>query len=154
MKIKHLLFAQNDVVIQQAGYTCGPCTLLNVLRLKGDPSHTEDELSKSCNAKPETGTSQKDLMRVAKEIGIEVVEEKKGADISDIERNIDNGNYVIVCYMHAFAGEGHYAVITEYDDVALYFVDPSFGIFRLRKEYLKKWWYGSSGVQQWYAAVR
>lgn len=153
MSVKSTL-AKHRVVIQEEGYTCGPCTLLNILRLKGDDSHNEEEISKRCNANPATGTSQKDMIRVAEELGIEVVETKAGGELQDIERNLDDGSYVIVCYMHAFAGEGHYAVITEYDDNAFYLIDPSFGMVRLRKEYIKKWWYGSSGIQQWYAAVR
>jgi ABC-type bacteriocin/lantibiotic exporter with double-glycine peptidase domain len=143
-----------QVVIQQREYTCGPCALLNVLRLKNDSSYTEDELAVRCNAKPGTGTDEKDLVRTAKEIGLKVIEEKEGATLSDIERHLDDGAYVIVCYMHAFAGEGHYGVITRYDDRAYYLVDSSFGQFRLRKEYLDKWWYGSDGEQHWYVALK
>lgn len=148
------LIAQNHVVIQQLDYSCGPCSLLNVLRLKGDSSYTEEELTKRCNAKPGIGTDEKDLVRTAKEIGLEVVDEKEGASLSDVERNLDAGAYVIVCYTHAFAGEGHYGVIVDHDNTAFYFIDPSFGPFRLRKEYLDKWWYGSEGEQHWYVAVK
>lgn len=152
MNVKDI-FAQNGVIIQEASYTCGPCALLNVLRLKGDPSHTEDELSKLCNTRPGPGTDEADMVRVAKEIGLEVVEEKEKAEITDIERNVDAGNYVIVCYMHLYSGEGHYGVITEHDKEAFYFRDPSFGLFRIRKKYFKKHWH-SSGPPQWYVAVK
>lgn len=153
MNVKDI-FAQNGILIQETSYTCGPSTLLNVLRLKGNDSHTEAELAKRCNTKPGIGTLEADLVRVAKEIGIEVIEEKEHAQIADIERNLDDGNYVIVCYMHAFAGEGHYAIITEYDDQAFYFRDPSLGMFRLKKKYFKEWWHDATGIQQWYAAVK
>jgi predicted double-glycine peptidase len=127
---------------------------LNVLRLKGNSSYTEEKMSKKCNAKPGIGTMEADMVRVAKEIGLEVIETEEGGALKDIERNLDDGKYVIVCYMHAYSGEGHYGVITEYDKRAFYFVDPSFGLFRLRKEYFSKWWYGSDGVKQWYMAVK
>lgn len=153
MKIKQL-YADNDLNIQEGEYTCGPVTLLNVLRLKGDPSYTEEELAKICNSNPEHGTLNTDLVRVAKEIGIEVLEAKEGGTITDIEHCIDKGAYVIVCYQHLYAEDGHYSVITEYDDVSFYFRDCSQGFFRLKKKYLPKAWYGSSGSQQWFAAVK
>lgn len=153
MKVKDI-FKQNDIVIQQTSYTCGPCALLNVLRAKGDGSYTEEELSKRCKTKPGIGTMEADMVRVAKEIGLEVVEEKEGGKVEDIERNIDEGNYVIVCYIHTFSEEGHYAVITEYDDEAFYFRDPSLGPFRLKKKHFRKWWHDVTDIQQWYMAVK
>lgn len=153
MTIKQL-YTDNNLNIQEAEYTCGPVTLLNVLRLKGNSSHTEEELAKKCKSGPEHGTLNKDLVRVAKEIGIEVIEAKEGGTIADIEHHLDNGAYVIVCYQHLYADDGHYSVITEHDDVSFYFRDCSYGFFRLKKKYLPKAWYGSSGSQQWYAAVK
>lgn len=153
MNVKDI-FTQNGIVIQETSYTCGPAVLLNILRLKGDDSHTENELSKRCKTKPGVGTKEEDLVRVAKAIGIKVIEEKEGGTLTDIERNIDNGNYVIVGYMNMFSGEGHYAIITEYDNKAFYFRDPSLGPFRLKKEHFKKRWHDATVIEQWYVAVK
>jgi predicted double-glycine peptidase len=154
MNIKKI-FAQNGLVIQEESFTCGPCTLLNVLRLRGDPSHNEQELVRRCNAKPGIGTSHEDMVKVAPEIGLKLVKEKREATIEDIERHIDDdGAFVIVNYIDAFSGHGHYAIITEYDDKAFYFSDCSMGLFRLEKEFFKKFWHSASGIPQWYMAVK
>ena len=153
MDIKKI-YQQNNLVIQKEEYTCGPTSLLNVLRDKGDSSYTELEVAKLCNSNMKDGSLHKGMLKGAKAIGLKVVEHKEHADIKDIERNIDDGNYVIVNYFDAFTGYGHYGVITEYDDKALYLRDCFFGLFRMEKKIFKKWWYGRDGIQQWYVAVK
>jgi predicted double-glycine peptidase len=154
MKIKDI-FTKYHLVIQEASYTCGPCSILNVLRLKGDSSRSEEEMAELCHAKPGVGSSNEDLVKAVREVGLEVVEEKSDANTQDIERHIDDGAYVIVNYFNAFSDEGHYAVVTGYDDKALYFTDSSLGYLRLKKEYFKKFWYNSDKtVYGWYAAVK
>jgi hypothetical protein len=157
MGVKSLL-SDNHVAIQETTYTCGPVALLNVLHLKDDFSRTEEELAKICGAQPGVGTSNENLFKAAQEVGIKVIEVKSDATISDIERNIDNGAYVIICYANAFSGNGHYAVVTDYDKRAIYCRDSNFGLFRFRKEYLDKFWHGqrdaSIGSNRWYMAVK
>jgi predicted double-glycine peptidase len=149
------ILSQNNIVIQEGAYTCGPCTILNVLRLKGDLSFSESELSELCEAKPCIGTTNEKIVDVVKKVGLDAIEEKRDSSLLDIERNLDQGAYVIVCYTHAFAGEGHYAVIASHDENAFYLVDPSFGFLRLRKEYLEKFWFNSdSSIHGWYLAVQ
>ncbi|MES2971470.1 MAG: C39 family peptidase [Patescibacteria group bacterium] len=153
MNVKDV-FSKNNIHIQEIPYACGPSTLLNVLHLKGDSSHSEQELVELCKAKPVLGTSNENLIKAAKQVGLKLVEEKSNALVQDIERNIDAGVSVIVNYFHAFAGEGHYAVVTNYDNKALYLVDSSFGLLRLRKEDFEKFWYNSDKtIYGWYAAV-
>jgi predicted double-glycine peptidase len=157
MNVKDI-FSDNHLAIQQTSFTCGPVALLNVLHLKGDFSRTEDELAKLCDAKVGIGTAEESLVKAAQAVGLELVEEKSNATVEDIQRNLDNGAYVIICYTNAFSGNGHYTCVTEYDDRALYCRDPAFGLFRLGKEYLGKFWHGSmdasAGSQQWYMAVK
>ena len=152
MSIKDL-FARNNLVIQKTSYTCGPATILNILHLKGDFSYNEEELAKLCKTDPKTGTSNKNLVAAAQKVKLKLVEEKQGATTKDIERNIDAGAFVVVCYIHAYSGEGHYAIVSEYDDRAFYFRDCSFGLFRLKKKYFRKFWHGTDGIQQWYVAL-
>lgn len=154
MKIKQI-YSDNNLSIQQKPYTCGPVSLLNVLQLQGDFSRTEDELANLCEAKPEIGTSNENMLRVAKEIGLHVVETKQDATIEDLERNIDQGLSVIVCYYHVYAGAGHYGLITEYDDKAFYFRDCSYGFIRIWKDDLKKFWYNQDKtVHGWFMSVK
>ena len=88
-------------------------------------------------------------------MGLKVIEEKGKASIQDIERNIDNGAYVIVLYFHAFAQVGHYAIITEYDDRAFYLVGSSLGFMRLWKKDFKEFWYDTGKTdREWYLAVQ
>ncbi len=157
MSVKKLL-SDNNVSIQETTYTCGPTALLNILHLKNKFSLNEAELAKTCEAKPGIGTSNENLVKAAQKIGLEVIEVKSPAEISDIERNIDNGAYVIICYANAFSGNGHYTVVTDYDKNAIYCRDSNFGLFRFRKEYLDKFWYGqkdaSVGSNRWYMAIK
>jgi uncharacterized protein YvpB len=158
MNVKDI-FSGNHLVIQEGQSNCGPAALLNVLHLKGDFSHTEEELAKLCDAKVGYGTTPENLVKAAKQLGIEVVEEKTNASLQDIQRNLDAGAYVIILSTATFSGNSHYTCITEYDDQALYCRDSAYGFLRLDTEYLGKLWHGvehdaSKGSRQWYVAVR
>lgn len=156
MNVKDI-FSNNQVAIQQTSYTCGPTALLNVLHLKDDFSRSEEELAKICEAKPGVGTTNENLIKAARAVGLNVIEEKSGASVEDIERNLDNGAYVIICYANAFSGNGHYTLVTGYDDRAIYCRDSNFGLLRFSKEYLKDFWHGqrdaSTGSNRWYMAI-
>jgi predicted double-glycine peptidase len=158
MNIKDI-FADNHLVIQQGQSNCGPAALLNVLHLKGDFSHNEEELARLCDAKIGYGTTPENLVKAAQQIGLEVVEEKSNASLADIQRNIDQGAYVIILSAITFSGHSHYTCITQYDDQALYCLDSAYGLLRIEFEHLEKLWHGvdhdaSRGSQQWYTSVK
>lgn len=148
------IFADNNLAIQQLSYSCGPVSLLNILYQKGDFSHTEEELAELCDAKPGIGTANETLVKVAEDIGLEVAEVKQDANVSDIERNIDTGRFVIVNYFSAYSGNGHYSIISEYDDRSLYFRDCSRGFFVLDKDEFENFWYNQNKtIYGWYMAT-
>ena len=154
MAVKDVL-DQQKVVIQQLSYSCGPCSLLNILYLKGDFSYDEQALAEKCSAQPEVGISNKTLLQVAEEVGLKVIETKENGKIADLERNLDAGNYLIINYYNAFSDNGHYAAVIEHDQDAFYLRDSSFGLFRLSKANLEKNWYNSDKtIFGWYAAVK
>jgi ABC-type bacteriocin/lantibiotic exporter with double-glycine peptidase domain len=158
MQIKQI-FSDNHLVIQEGQSNCGPAALLNVLHLKGDFSHNEEELAQLCEAKLGYGTTPENLIKAAQQLGLEVVEEKSNSSLEDIQRNIDSGAYVIILSAATFSGNSHYTCITEYDDGALYCRDSAYGLLRLSTEYLDDLWHGvdhdaSRGSQQWYMAVK
>jgi predicted double-glycine peptidase len=156
MRVRDIIL-KNNLVIQVGRSTCGPCSLLNVLRLKGDMSGTEDEFAKICKTRDGIGTSNADMIEAAKQVGLDVLETKAGGTAADVKRHIDAGAYVIVNYFHTFSGNGHYAVITDYDDNAFYLADCSLGFLRLRDEYFLKYWYGhdpGSESKKWFLAVK
>lgn len=144
----------DGVVIQKGLSNCGPASLLNVLRLKGETKYTEEELAELCNAREGFDTEDDDLLAAAEAVGLDIVESKEGGTAAVIERHLDNGAYVIICYTNAFSGNGHYSVVTAYDDQAFYLRDSSLGLLRLKKEWLDEFWYGASGSHQWFAAVK
>lgn len=158
MNVKDI-FSNNHLVIQEGQSNCGPAALLNVLHLKDDFSHNEEELAQLCGAKVGYGTTPENLVKAARKVGIEVVEEKSNASLEDIQRNIDEGAYVIILSAATFSGNSHYTCITQYDDQALYSRDSAYGFLRLSTEYLEKLWHGvdhdaSKGSKKWYVAVK
>ncbi len=148
------LYIDHNFAFQQLGYTCGPVTLLNILRQRGDKSRSEEELASLCNALPGTGTTNDALVGAAKSVGLAVVAQKANAALDDIERHIDEAHAVIVNYFYAFSDEGHYAQVAGYDDYALYLADPTAGYMRIRKEYFVNHWHSQAGdIVRWFAAV-
>jgi predicted double-glycine peptidase len=156
MTVKEI-FAQHHILIQETSYTCGPCSVLNILRLKGSVTFHEAELAKLCDATPNIGTSHEHIVELASQVGLELLEVKSHASFEDIEHNIDSGGYVIINYIEPFSGDGHYAVVTEYDDDFLYLHDCWLGLIRVQKKDLLKLWHDKSenvSVPRWFMAVR
>lgn len=148
------LYKDNNHAFQQAGYTCGPVTLLNILRQKGDNTHTEEDIAQTCHAVQGQGTTNDNLIKAAESFRLKIVETKADARAEDIERHVDQGNYVVVNYFYAFSGEGHYAEIADYDERAFYLIDPTAGYMRIRKEYFVNYWYNhDKTIAKWFLAV-
>lgn len=139
--------------MQKEDYTCGPVTLLNVLVAKGRTDHDEPELSRLCQAKPDTGTTNADMVKVAKELGLEILETGASADIDCLETYLDKGAHVIICYI-SLSGGGHYSIIKEYDDKAFYLLDCSYGLIRIEKPtLLKRWRNRHEAAERWFMAI-
>jgi predicted double-glycine peptidase len=149
------IYKDNNLAIQSTSYTCGPASLLNVLNLKGEHQITEKYLTRVCGSTPQTGTSNEGLVNGARKASLEVIEVKDDADLGDIERNLDNGNFIIVNYLNAFSGNGHYSLVSEIDDEALYLKDCALGLLRLRKDLFEKHWHnGDKSIYRWYIALK
>lgn len=141
--------------MQQLSYSCGPCSILNILHQKGNFEHSERSLVRLCNAKPGIGSANDDVINTCKLVGLKIVQTAENASIHDIEVQLDANSYVIVNYFQVFSGEGHYAVIADHDNNAFYLMDSSLGLLRLRKEYFKKYWHNSDkSIYGWYVAVK
>ena len=143
------------IYIQELPYSCGPCAILNVLRLKGETSESEESLTRICEAKLGVGTSNEAMVVACSQVGLEVVETEEGASLDDIRRHLDQGACVIINYLNAFSGNGHYTSIVDYDKRAFYMVDSAFGALRFSNENLSKYWHnGDKTILRWYVAVR
>lgn len=149
------LYQDNRHAFQTVGFSCGPVTLLNILRQRGDMSHTEEELIELCKADAVTGTTNDNLITAARTLGFTIVEERDKATVKDIERQLDEDNMVVVNYFYAFSNEGHYAQVAEYDDKAFYLIDPTAGYMRIKKEYFVTNWHSQDGtITGWFMAIR
>jgi ribosomal protein S18 acetylase RimI-like enzyme len=160
------LYAELGVHIQELPYTCAQGAILGILNNKKvNHSWNETDLAELCGAREGVGTPDKGkLLEACEETGLEVVESKQDASIDDIEHHIkansddikDPDNvFVIVNYIDAFAGVGHYGAIFQQDEKAFYLVDPTFGLLRLEKPDFEANWHNTSGeIQHWFAAVR
>jgi len=73
MKITKI-FEKNNLHIQTLEYSCGPCSIWNVLEKKWIES-SEDELLKICKATPENGCEIKDIIFALKQFDLEIVEQ-------------------------------------------------------------------------------
>lgn len=153
MTIKKI-YDDNGLRIQQTSYTCGPASILNVLSLKGRQDFTEEELAQLCETDPVKGTTNENMIKTIEHVGLQIAEQKSNASVDDIKRNVDAGRPVIINYFDPFSSEGHYAVVTEYDDQALYLRDCWFGLLRLSIKRFKPVWHnGDSTIHGWYVAI-
>jgi predicted double-glycine peptidase len=147
----HEFFPIHKVYIQDLDYSCGPCAILNILNLKNSAVHYgEEEICRLCHTDRQNGTTPEKMEKGLRAVGLKIEESKSGASIGDIRRHLDQGHFVIVNYMHLYAGEGHYGVVTGYDDYALYLVDSSLGLIRLDNHDFEKAWHDSEASRERY----
>lgn len=153
MQIKEI-FKKHDLSIQNSLFSCGPVSLLNILQKKNQNLYCEEDITKLCKTTT-AGTVNQDLINAAKKVGLEIIEELQGASIEDIERHLEKNHFVIVNYIQAFSGEGHYAVACEADENALYLRDSSLGFVRIKKkDFIKFWHNNDKSIKGWLLAVK
>jgi predicted double-glycine peptidase len=137
-------------VRQSTGYTCGAAALQAVLAYWG-VSEREDRLAARLRSTPEAGTHPLDIVRVARELGLEA-DLREGLALSDLEAALSSGTTAIVD-LQAWRDrddlpwtetwdDGHYIVLLGMDAQYLYFEDPSLlgrrGLIP-RAEFVDRW---------------
>ena len=134
-----------------AGY-CGPASLVIIFNYYGLKT-SEHKLAKLCGTKKDLGTSEKDLMRVAKSLGFNAKIQNNGGFL-DIEKWLSKGVPVIVDWFtrggeshFGAVADGHYSVVFGLDKKFIYIQDPEIGRSRkiTRKDF-KKVWFDYSGI--------
>lgn len=152
----HEFYPVHQVYIQDTNYSCGPAAIINVLRLKKNNAiPKEKELCRICETNAKTGTLPEGMFRGIDAAGLKVVEAKENGSIKEIKKHLDNGAWVIVNYMHLYAGCGHYGVVTAYDEDAIYLMDSSFGLLRLDYDEFEPFWYDKQlGNKKYFIAVK
>lgn len=137
-------------VRQSTGYTCGAAALQAVLAYWGFPER-EDRLAARLRSTPEAGTHPLDIVRVAREFGLQA-DLREGLALPDLEAALSSGTTVIVD-LQAWRDradlpwtetwdDGHYMVLLGMDARNLYFEDPSLlgrrGLIP-RAEFVDRW---------------
>jgi predicted double-glycine peptidase len=151
---------------QSTEYSCGAAALQAVLGYWGRDVGEED-LRELLNTDPESGTYPEDILRVARELGLEA-EYRENLTLEEIETSVVRGVPVIVdcqAWRSPASGnepwaddwvDGHWMVIIGLDDENVYFEDPyilgSRG-FMSRQEFEERWhnprgWDESDTVKQ------
>jgi predicted double-glycine peptidase len=137
-------------VRQSTGYTCGAAALQAVLAYWGFPER-EDRLVARLHSTPEAGTHPADIVRVAREFGLDA-DLREGLGLADLEAALRAGTTAIVD-LQAWRertdvpwtetwDDGHYMVLIGMDARNLYFEDPSLlgvrGVIP-RDEFVDRW---------------
>lgn len=149
------IYAKCGLHIQVGQSNCGPASLLNALRLRGDKRYSEDELAKLCNCRVGIGTDHEDLVKTAKKIGLEVATVKRDATLDDLRRCLDDGYYALINYTPTVSSKGHYSLAVEYDDEAFYIWDCGYGLIMMDNAGLEACWHsGDKKVWRWFMAVK
>lgn len=135
---------------QKKDYTCGPAVLRMVAAFFG-ASYAPEQLYKITNPNPDTGTSNGDMKRAIKKLGLSTYGRDK-AEIKDIKNFIDKGLPVIVNFIEPRGKqEGHYSLVVGLTDEEIIFNDPGYGeSFKMGiAEFLSRWRSEFEPYQRW-----
>jgi predicted double-glycine peptidase len=126
---------------------CGAASLKIVLDYYGIEK-SEKELAKLCKVDKDLGVDDKDIKRVAEQLGFKVVI-KNNSNFRDIEKWLDKKVPVIVDwftkgrqeYSESEVADGHYSVVAGLDDKYIYLQDPEIGRIRKLKrgDFMRVW---------------
>jgi ABC-type bacteriocin/lantibiotic exporter with double-glycine peptidase domain len=118
---------------QAADYTCGIASLQSLLGYYGADVR-QDSLAKECKSKKSTGTRYKNIIQCAESYGL-IMLSKTGLTLEQLKSLLDESKPVILAIQawredpeSSWAedwDDGHYVVAVGYDDLNIYFMDPS-----------------------------
>jgi hypothetical protein len=134
---------------QPENFSCGASALRAIaVHFKVGPN-TEQFYIDKCNTTNKNGTHPKDIIRVARELGL-TVRFKSKMSIKDLHEYLDDG-IPVICSIQAWGNEkkyiesnhsGHYVVAIGYTDDKIYFMDPSIKGHRgflPNDEFIERW---------------
>lgn len=131
---------------------CGVASLKIVLDYYGIEK-SEKELAKLCKVDKNLGIDDKDIKRVAEQLGFKVLI-KNNSSFRDIEKWLDKKVPVIVDwftkgrqeYSEAETADGHYSVVAGLDEKYIYLQDPEIGkIRKLKRDDFMRVWFDFTG---------
>jgi len=134
---------------QPKNFSCGASVLRAIaVHFNVGPNNEQFYIDK-CNTTYKNGTHPKDIIRVAKELGL-TVRSKSNKSIKDLHEYLDDG-IPVICSLQAWGDQkkypdtnhsGHYAVAIGYTNDKIYFMDPSIKGHRgflPNDEFIKRW---------------
>lgn len=134
-----------EIQHEQTGW-CGPARLQFIASKEGI-AYSQVELARLMSTSEEEGTSQENLHKGAKEIGLEVFQ-LKGLGIEELSTLLDN-HYIIVNWMDGpnDLGDGHYSLLKGVENGLVYLDDAVMPI----PEFEGKWYDLEDGkrVDKW-----
>jgi predicted double-glycine peptidase len=120
------------LIRQATPYTCGVASLESILAYYGQ-EWREDKLAQELKADPENGTDYHEIMRFARERGLQV-EAAENMTLDDLRRAAGQDRPVMVAiqawsdHPEAYTDgweDGHYSIVVGVDDKNVYLMDPS-----------------------------
>lgn len=121
------------LVRQEKSFSCGPASLLSVLKYWINYAGTEMSLYAPLKTTKKSGTNPKNIVHVAKQMGLEAYY-KEGVTIEELKETWVRGETVILDLQAWRTNktpwkylwkDGHYIVFTGLDEENLYAMDPS-----------------------------
>jgi len=134
---------------QPVNFSCGASALRAIaVHFKVGPN-TEKFYIDRCNTTHDNGTHPKEIIRVARELGL-TVRSKSKMSINNLHEYLDEG-IPVICSIQAWGDEkkytkndhsGHYVVAIGYTKDKIYFMDPSIKGHRgflPNEEFMERW---------------
>jgi len=134
---------------QPKNFSCGASALRAIaVHFNVGPNNEQFYIDK-CNTTYKDGTHPKDIIRVARELGL-TVRSKSKMSIKDLHEYLDDG-IPVVCSIQAWGDQkkypdtdhsGHYVVAIGYTNDKIYFMDPSIKGHRgflPNDEFIERW---------------
>jgi hypothetical protein len=128
---KHHIKVKLPSAKQSKTFSCGASVLRAIaVHFNVGPNNEKFYMDK-CNTTYKKGTPPKDIIRVAKELGL-TVRSKSNMSIKDLHEYLNDG-IPVICSIQAWGnqkkypddGSGHYVVAIGYTNDKIYFMDPS-----------------------------
>lgn len=144
---------------QETDHTCGPAALKMVLEHLWGIRVAEESLAARLGTDDFIGTRQRVLVRFIEELGLQGQERHTDTTIADLERLLDDGYVVMVCYYLEEEATDHYAVVQAVTRDHMVLQDPWLGPgTTLAREMFDAHWYSDPKVparrDRWLLAIR
>lgn len=146
-------------VRQPDDYSCGAAALMSVCRYYGVGPQDLSDFADAVGTRKDIGTYFKNIVAFARQLGLEA-EWHDGMTVEELQKLVGRG-VPVICSIQAYAevqqhyqdpswnGDGHYVVAVGFDDVNVYFMDPSIADRRgyLTWEEFEQRWHENEGTK-------